>query len=76
MNVGAFVVRLYMDSEGFYDSGWDCERSYYFVRDAAGNRYSTRETLPSSVWTMTYLTPLAKEDYGPTLDDYFRGGDE
>lgn len=63
------VIRLYIDSEGFYDSGWDCERAYYFVRDADGNRYSTRCLLPDSVWTMTYLTPLDKADYGYTLDD-------
>lgn len=71
------IIRLYMDSEGFYDSGWDCERAYYFVRDADGNRYSERQTLPCSVWTMTYLKPLDRADYGHTLDDEFQlGGDQ
>ena len=32
------IIKLYMDSEGFYDSGWDCERGYYFVRDARQQR--------------------------------------
>lgn len=75
--VQAKVIRLYMDMEGFYDSGWDCERTYYFARDAQGNRYSMRCELPNSVWTLTYLTPLDKQDYGYTLDDEvdFGGGD-
>lgn len=66
------IIRLMMGSEICPDERYEAwgGRSYYFVQDQFGNRYSERCTLPTTAWDMLEnLIPLQDDAYGSTMDE-------
>ena len=64
------MIRLSIGTEQHYDRSWGCERTYYFVQDDDGQRYSEIEPLPEWAWNNVWAVPLW--DHGPSLDNEVR----
>jgi hypothetical protein len=56
-----------MNTEQHFDRCWGCDRTYYYIRDVSGRRYSEIEPLPELAWQTVRLTPV--RDTGAALDD-------